>query len=63
MSEVNGREEVLTWSCESEGSGEILYEEKGFWSLIRCSPNSPGIIGENSELLTWEKDVVINGCQ
>ncbi len=27
MSGVNWREVVLTWSCESEGSGEILYEE------------------------------------
>ncbi len=26
VSEVNWREEVLTWSCESEGSGEILDE-------------------------------------
>ncbi len=57
MSEVNWREEVPTWSCESEGSGEILYEENSLWSLIRCSPNSSGIIGENSELLHWEKDV------
>ncbi len=63
MSEVNWREEVLTWSCESEGSGEILYEENGLWSLIRCSPNSSGIIGENSELLPWEKDIAIIGCQ
>ncbi len=62
-SEVNWREEVLTWSCESEGSGEILYEENGLWSLIRCSPNSSGIIGENSELLSLEKDVAIIGRQ
>ncbi len=27
MSEVNWREEAPSWSCESEGSGEILYEE------------------------------------
>ncbi len=26
MSEVNWREEAPSWSCESEGSGEILYE-------------------------------------
>ncbi len=26
MSEVNWREEAPTWSCESEGSGEILDE-------------------------------------
>ncbi len=57
--EVNWREEVLTWSCESEGSGEILCEENGLWSLIRCSPNSSGIIGENSEMLPWEKDIAI----
>ncbi len=63
MSKVNWREEVPTWSCESEGSGEILYEENGLWSLIRCSSNSSGIIGENSELLRWEKDVAIIGCQ
>ncbi len=25
--------------------------------------NSSGIIGENSELLPWEKDVAIIGCQ
>ncbi len=35
----------------------------GLWSLVRCSPNSSGIIGENSELLSWEKDVAIIGCQ
>ncbi len=63
MSEVNWREEAPSWSCESEGSGEILYEENGLWSLISCSPNSSGIIGENSELLCWEKDVAIIGCQ
>ncbi len=62
MSEVNWREEAPSWSCESEGSGEILYEN-GLWSLIRCSPNSSGIIGENSELLPWEKDVEIIGYQ
>ncbi len=56
---VNWREEAPSWSCESEGSGEILYEENGLWSLVRCSPNSSGIIGENSELLPWEKDVAI----
>ncbi len=63
MSGVNWREEAPSWSCESEGSGEILYEENGLWSLVRCSPNSSGIIGENSELLPWEKDVAIIGCQ
>ncbi len=47
MNGVNWRE-VLTWSCESEGSGEILFEENGFWSLIRCSPNSSGIIQEKT---------------
>ncbi len=35
----------------------------GLWSLIRCSPNSSGIIGENSELLSWERDVAIIGFQ
>ncbi len=35
----------------------------GLWSLIRCSPNSSGIIGENSQLLSLEKDVAIIGCQ
>ncbi len=39
-----------------KGSGEILYEENGLRSLISCSPNSSGIIGENSGLLPWEKD-------
>ncbi len=34
----------------------------GLWSLIRCSPNSSGIIGENSELLCWEKDIAIMGA-
>ncbi len=53
---VNWREEVLAWSGSSEGSGEILYEENGLRSLISCSPNSSGIIGENSGLLPWEKD-------
>ncbi len=62
MSEVNWREEAPSWSCASEGSGEILYEENGLWSLVRCSPNSSGIIGENSELLPWEKDVAIIGA-
>ncbi len=33
----------------------------GLWSLVRCSPNSSGIIGENSELLSLEKDVAIIG--
>ncbi len=55
MSEVNWREAAPSWSCESEGSGEILYEENGLWSLIRCSPNSSGIIGENSELLPGKR--------
>ncbi len=63
MSEVNWREEAPSWSCESEGSGEILYEENGLLSLISCSPNSSGIIEENLELLTWKKDVAIIGCQ
>ncbi len=31
----------------------------GLWSLIRRSPNSSGIIGENLELLSWEKGVAI----
>ncbi len=33
------------------------------WSLIfiRCSQNSSGIIGENAELLPWEKDIAIIG--
>ncbi len=30
--------------------------------LSGVSPNSSGIIGENSELLSWEKDVAIIGC-
>ncbi len=29
----------------------------GLWSLIRCSLTSSGIIGENSELLSWQKEV------
>jgi len=29
----------------------------GLWSLVRCSPNSSGIIGENSEQLSWKKEV------
>ncbi len=35
------------------------------WSLISCQvfSNSSGIIGENAELLSWEKDVAIIGCQ
>ncbi len=38
----------------------------GLWSLIRCSPNSSGIIGENSELLrkghcnNWVPIIVAN---
>jgi len=39
-------EAAPTWVWESEGSGEILLEE---WK------NSSGIIGENSELLSWKK--------
>ncbi len=35
----------------------------GLWSLVKCSPNSSGIIEENSELLSWEKDVEIIGYQ
>ncbi len=33
------------------------------WSLIRCSPKTSGIIGENSELFSWGKDVAVIGCQ
>ncbi len=59
----NEWDELKRRSCESEGSGEMLYEENSLWSLIRCSPNSSGIIGDNSELLPWEKDIAIIGCQ
>jgi len=44
---------------ESEGSGEILYG--GMVSDL--SPNSSGIIEEDSELLSLEKDIAIIGCQ
>ena len=29
----------------------------GLWSLVRCSPSSSGIIGEDSELLSWQKEI------
>jgi len=29
----------------------------GLWSLVRCSPNSSGIIGEDSGLLSWQNEV------
>jgi len=43
--------DLMSW--ESEGSGESLEE----WSLIRCSPNSSGIIGGDSDLLSWQKEI------
>jgi len=47
---------VPTWIWESEGSGEIQYE--GMVSdLCRCSPNSSGIIAENLEQLSWQKEI------
>ncbi len=30
---------------------------------VRCSLTSSGIIGENTELLSWEKEIAIIGCQ
>jgi len=27
----------------------------GLWSLVSCSPNSSGIVWEDSELLSWRK--------
>ncbi len=35
----------------------------GLLSLVSCSPNSSCSKGENSELLSWDKDVAIIGCQ
>ncbi len=39
-----------------------IWSDSG-WRNGLWSPNSSGIIGENSELLSWEKDVAIIGCQ
>jgi len=34
----------------------------GLWSLLRCCPNSSGIIGENLDMLYWEKDIADANC-
>ncbi len=31
--------------------------DEGMVSDLRCSPNSSGFIGEDSELLSWQKEV------
>ncbi len=54
MSEVNWREEAPSWSCESEGSGEIL--DEGMASDLLS-----GIIGENSYYFgKWRFQKVLN---
>ncbi len=58
MSEVNWREEALSWSWESEESGVIL--DEGMVSDLLsdlCSLTSSGIIGENLELLNRQMEV------
>ncbi len=56
MSGKNLREEAPAWSQKSEGSGVIM-DEGIVSNLLRCSPNLSGIIGEDSELLSWQKEV------
>jgi len=47
---LNWREEAPTWIW-----GDSVCRN-GLWSPVRCSPNSPGIIWEDSELLSWKKE-------
>ena len=42
-------------TSESEGSGEILYVGM-LKSRAMCSPTSSRIIGEDSELLSWQRE-------
>jgi len=53
MSGVNWRDEAPTWIWESEGSGESL---NGMVSDI-LSVVLQRIIGENSELIYWQKEI------
>ncbi len=49
---MNRGEKAPSWSCESEGSGEIL--DEGIVSCGRCSLTSSGY---NLELLNWQMEV------
>ncbi len=53
---VNWREEASSWSCESEGFGEIL-DEGMVSGLFLGVLTSSGIIGENLELFNWQMEV------
>src|SRR4029434_8183845 len=48
-----------TSSSESEGSGETVWRN-GLRSRAICSPTSSRIIGEDSELLSWQREAAQN---
>jgi len=54
---VNWREEAPTQSWESEESGEIMYEGMVSDLLSGVLQTHQAIIGEDSELLSWQKEV------
>jgi len=53
--------ELKRRSTEMDLGIEMIWRDSvwrnGLWSLVSCSPNSSGIIGEDLELLTWQNEV------